>query len=148
MMDEMALADFRMNRMFLNKNWTYFIGAGFKKNIVRMEFQLESTDMGTFGMNTPEYFCLDNLFEYPVESVNHQSSLSLKVYPNPANSYILADVQNAESFEIIDLNGKQVIENLNPESNRIDISQLNSGIYCLKLKASGKAYFARFIKKD
>jgi hypothetical protein len=147
MMDEMALADFRMNRMFLNQNWFYHISGGFKKNIVRMEFQLESTDMGAFGMNTPEYFCLDNLFEYPVESVNHQSLLNLKVYPNPAKNYILADVQNTERYEVIDLNGKQVLENNKPESNQIDISQLNSGVYCLKLEAAGHSYFARFIKQ-
>jgi hypothetical protein len=133
--------------MFLNQNWFYHISGGFKKNIVRMEFQLESTDMGAFGMNTPEYFCLDNLFEYPVESVNHQSLLNLKVYPNPAKNYILADVQNAERYEIIDLNGKQVLENNKPESNQIDISQLNSGVYCLKLEAAGHSYFARFIKQ-
>jgi hypothetical protein len=146
MNDEMALADFRMNRNYLNKNWTPYISGGFKKNIVRMEFQLESTDVGTFGMNTPAYFCLDNLFEVPIESVSKSDKGTIKVYPNPASNFIIADLQNAQAFEIIDLTGRQFMLNENPDSNKIDISELPNGIYCLKVKANESIYNSRFVK--
>jgi hypothetical protein len=146
MNDEMALADFRMNRNYLNKNWTPYISGGFKKNIVRMEFQLESTDVGTFGMNTPAYFCLDNLFEVPIESVGKSDKGTIKVYPNPASNFIIADLQNAQAFEIIDLTGRQFMLNENPDSNKIDISELPNGIYCLKVKANESIYNSRFVK--
>jgi len=147
MNDEIALADFRMNRNYLNKNWTFYISGGFKKNIVRMEFQLESTDTGQFGINTPQYFCLDNLFEYPIESVNKIGKLNLLVYPNPASTYIIADVQNADNVEVIDLTGKQVILIEDPTSNKIDISGLPAGIYCLKAAKGDLNYTARFVKR-
>lgn len=146
MQDEMALADYRMNRQYLNKNWTYHISGGFKRNIVRMEFQLESTDVGQFGMNTPAYFCLDNLFEYPIESVEKKNSINIKIYPNPSSNYLIADVENAKNFEIIDLSGKLFIKNQNPQSNKIDISDLPKGIYCLIINANKTVYTARFLK--
>ena len=31
------------------------------KNISKLEFSLESTDIGDWGMNTPSYFCIDNI---------------------------------------------------------------------------------------
>ena len=145
MQDEMALADFRMDRQYLNKNWTYIIGPGFKKNIVRMEFQLESTDVGPFGMNTPAYFCLDNLFEYPIEAVD-KTQLNIKIYPNPASDFIITDLQDSEFYEIIYMTGRQFMLNENPQSNKIDISQLPKGIYCLKVKANEMVYSGRFVK--
>jgi hypothetical protein len=111
-----------------------------------MEFQLESTDVGTFGMNTPAYFCLDNLFEVPIESVSKSDKGTIKVYPNPASNFIIADVQNAQAYEIIDLTGRQFMLNENPDSNKIDISELPNGIYCLKVKANESIYNSRFVK--
>jgi len=147
MRDEMALADFRMNRKYLNKNWTAYVSGSFKKNIVRMEFELESTDVGQFGMNTPAYFCLDNLFEYPIESVTNSRMSALKVYPNPASNYLIADIQNATEIEITDLSGKKQIRIESPSSNEIDISGLAPGVYCLKVGKGDMIYMARFIKQ-
>jgi len=146
MQDEMALADFRMNRQYLNKNWTNYIGGGFKKNIVRMEFFLESTDNGTFGMNTPAYFCLDNLFEYPVESISKTNKLSLRLFPNPASKSIYVDLQNINVIEIMDLNGRTIYRNEAPSSNEIDISGFLNGIYVLKAASGQNFYTSRFVK--
>ena len=146
MQDEMALADFRMGRNYLNKNWTYFIGGGFKKNIVRMEFQLESTDIGPFGMNTPEFFCLDNLFELPIESVKKTPTKVLKVYPNPAADFVIPDLTGVQTLKIIDLQGKEVMNLVNPETNKIDISGLPSGIYSLRAENGKGISTGRFVK--
>jgi hypothetical protein len=97
-------------------------------------------------MNTPAYFCLDNLFEVPIESVSKSDKGTIKVYPNPASNFIIADLQNAQAFEIIDLTGRQFMLNENPDSNKIDISELPNGIYCLKVKANESIYNSRFVK--
>jgi hypothetical protein len=147
MRDEMALADFRMGRNYLNKNWTYFIRSGFKKNIVRMEFQLESTDIGPFGMNTPEFFCLDNLFEYPpIESVEGIQNHVLKVYPNPATEFIILDLTGVKSLRVFDLQGREVMNIISPETNKIDISGLPSGIYSVRAESGKGISTGRFVK--
>jgi hypothetical protein len=147
MNDEMALADFRMNRRFISNNWVSYYSGGFKHNIVRMEFQLESTDNGQFGMNTPAYFCLDNIFEYPVESIDTKiQKAQLKIYPNPSSNAIYVDLHNVNSYEVLDLNGKQHIFTVSPDCNKIDISNLPAGVYCLKVLANEEYHMARFVK--
>jgi len=56
------LADFRFgdnSQDYIVKNWTK-IGL-FERQMDSLSFQLSSSDNGDFGMNTPAYFCLDNL---------------------------------------------------------------------------------------
>lgn len=144
--DELYLADFRNGSKYLSQSWQNIISGGFKKNIVRIEFQLESTDNGSFGMNTPEYFCLDGLFELPIESVSKISSKQIMVYPNPANDFIYCDVQNVQSFEIVNSNGQIVLNSQNPETNQIDVSGLISGVYIIRVNSNSLIKYGRFIK--
>ena len=57
---EFYLADFRDGKSDIVKNWTFCslkaLGA-----VDKLTFALTSSDSGEFGMNTPAYFCLDNL---------------------------------------------------------------------------------------
>ena len=76
----------------------------------------------------------------------------VSVYPNPANSNF--NIEIPEGFvggelSIIDLTGKNVIKERVTQSNtkRIDISNLNDGIYLIRM-ANGSAHFTdRLIKK-
>ena len=59
---EFMLADFTFEndeKDYIVKDWRWFdlspLGA-----VTKVHFSLESTDMGTWGMNTPAYFCIDN----------------------------------------------------------------------------------------
>jgi len=59
---EFYLADFRFtdnSEDYLVKNWEWvsLLPLG---NVDSIQFFLSSSDMGSFGMNTPAYFCLDN----------------------------------------------------------------------------------------
>jgi hypothetical protein len=83
---------------------------------------------------------------------------SFTLFPNPAKNTISftlntdskADIQ---SVEIVSSIGVTVLENRGTECNTkdntqtIDISQLPSGIYFLKIKTSSKVYVERFIKQ-
>ena len=142
--EKLMLADFRNEPKYIQNKWIQTTQM-FHGNIVRMEFQMESSDNGTFGMNTPGYFCLGD-FRFFIESVVKTENRKIKVYPNPSSNFITADVQNPEAFEINDMTGKQFIINENPQSNKIDISQLPYGVYCLKVKADKMVYTARFVK--
>lgn len=68
-----------------------------------------------------------------------------KVYPNPADQFLLID---AERFPLVvtitDLNGKVVFENPR-QGNRLDVSQLPEGFYFLRLEAAGKVQVHRIV---
>jgi hypothetical protein len=54
------LADFRNGKSDVINNWSWidFIPLASAEYI---EFEMSSTDMGTYGMNTPSYFCMDDI---------------------------------------------------------------------------------------
>ena len=55
------LADYRDGKSDAVADWTWVDLTGLGDNVSQLEFRMESTDMGQFGMNTPAYFAIDNL---------------------------------------------------------------------------------------
>ena len=61
---EYYLADFRDGKSYVCNSWTE-IDLSSMTDVLYMDFVLTSSDSGEYGMNTPAYFCLDNLkFRY------------------------------------------------------------------------------------
>lgn len=61
---EVYLADFRFAdpaQDYIVKSWTWVDLRGLGSAVKTLEFALSSSDNGSFGMNTPAYFALDNL---------------------------------------------------------------------------------------
>ena len=59
---EFYLADFRTSTSAgIIKEWTKVDLTPLGTNVHTVKFGLESTDVGDWGMNTPAYFCFDNL---------------------------------------------------------------------------------------
>lgn len=52
-----------------------------------LDFTLESSDVGQWGMNTPAYFALDNIV-YGNLAVEENAALAFEMYPNPATNNI------------------------------------------------------------
>lgn len=74
---------------------------------------------------------------------------SLKVYPNPAISYISIDAGTIKKIKIINVNGKVVKKKTLSESSetKIDISNLPSGVYFIEAKdVNGVIKEGRFVK--
>lgn len=74
-------------------------------------------------------------------SYNH----SITIYPNPANSFILLDMQKSTegaSYVVIDATGREVLSGkLAPAAvNTIWLEQLSTGIYIIKIADSQKTY--------
>lgn len=57
---EFYLADYRDGKTEIVKDWT-FVNLDNLGEVVKVYFQMESTDSSVYGMNTPAYFCLDRL---------------------------------------------------------------------------------------
>ena len=66
----------------------------------------------------------------------------LKLYPNPAsnndNLYITSTTGSDKTIEIYDILGKQVLNLKSENNNPIQLSNLNTGVYLLKITEEGK----------
>jgi hypothetical protein len=78
--------------------------------------------------------------------VNSEKKINL--FPNPATtSFEIKNSSNLQSISIYDNLGRSVKEFLRPEIN-YDISDLNSGIYYMKIKESNGAVFDEKLIKN
>lgn len=114
------------------------------ENTSRIEFQLESSDNGIYGMNTPAFFCLSAISK--TNKLASEKIHKIKVFPNPAVDYIITEISNVESYEIADITGANFTFETMIDSNKIDISKLPGGVYILKLKSVNNYYYTRFVK--
>lgn len=146
---EVYLADYRSadnSQDFIAKAWrtaTFNFSSPFDSLV----FDLKSTDNGTFGMNTPAYFCLDNLTYELTTGLNQTLKPGVSFHPNPArNAMTVKGIQPGELLEILDPLGR-VVESTyqtNSESITLNVSPLKSGMYLVRSQAG---VLGRFIKE-
>ena len=70
----------------------------------------------------------------------------LSIYPNPAKNHLI--IRDLESFEgcIFSITGEKV-KDFQQNIGRIDISDLNSGMYIISVVSEGQKYLTKFIKE-
>ena len=78
-------------------------------------------------------------------SVNEIGVKTIKVYPNPAQNFLVLDAEQVGLVRIIATNG--VVVHQSTGNGRIDISQLKSGLFILKVIISGEEFIAKFVKE-
>ncbi len=143
---EFYLADYRFadnDSDYIVKDWTWFDLTGLG-TVDSLTFALSSSDTGAYGMNTPAYFCMDNLtlsedFNGTIET----ETITLNVYPNPVTDVLYVSTPFTKA-EIYTMNGQKVKEVYN--SNEINFESLPKGIYLLKLKTGKQIYTAKIVK--
>ena len=84
----------------------------------------------------------------PLNVKDNDISSLLLVYPSPANNKISVntfDNYNIDQLSVFDVSGKQVI--LVTHQTYIDVSELNSGIYFIKIKTDQGEFIRKFIKE-
>lgn len=75
----------------------------------------------------------------------HVKELAVSVYPNPATSVLNIQVETTDEFSVSGISGAVILRGeISPGSNRIDVSQLESGVYLIKT-LSGSCI--RFVKE-
>lgn len=96
---------------------------------------------------------------YPATQINLTETLSndefegttaLSIFPNPTTESIeINGLEQARisKFTIFNTIGKEVFSAENLLSNKIDVSQLNSGIYFISIANEGQVQTLKFIKK-
>lgn len=128
---EFYLADYRFannSQDYIVKNWQS-IDLSSIGTINKLSFSLSSSDTGTFGMNTPAYFCFDDISYELANSVNSNMLLSLNIFPNPSTDFIFFN-QNISKVELFSISGQKLIEKTGNISN-LDIRNIPNGQYII-----------------
>jgi len=107
---------------------------------------LSSSDTGTFGMNTPAFFCIDQIKTATSNGIAvNNKNINLDIFPNPASERIfIHSDKSIESVTIIDLSGRIII---NTDKTDINISNLQSGSYVIQLSTELGIISRKLIKQ-
>lgn len=94
-------------------------------------FSLSSSDNGAYGMNTPAYFCIDNIVSNPEPiGIEEIAKGDLNIFPNPAKASFSIESNETAQLLIYDMNGKEVYtQNLLNGMNTIADLSLAKGCY-------------------
>ncbi|MFT6747538.1 MAG: hypothetical protein ACJAZ2_001891 [Glaciecola sp.] len=146
------LADFRFAdsaQDYVVKDWRW-VDLTSLGNVDSLTFSLNSTDIGDWGMNTPAYFCMDNLKTAGTPLfVSKKSSSVIEVYPNPTYGVLNVNgVLVGDNVQIIDVMGKVVMGTTGTSNlSTFDVGNLESGIYILNVWSHDELTQKKFIKK-
>lgn len=78
----------------------------------------------------------------------HNSAKEIKLFPNPANNVINLNLPENAEIMVINMSGKTVMQqNFNAGINNIDISNLPSGIYFVKIYGKDLNDILKFVKQ-
>ncbi|HMQ46616.1 MAG TPA: DUF4465 domain-containing protein [Saprospiraceae bacterium] len=141
------LADYRFENNgadYIVDEWTY-IDLSPLGNMDSLSFSLSSSDVGIFGMNTPAYFCLDQLITLDMPSADtYQNKPSWQYYPNPASNFLILNwpETNPAQLRVMDVNGKMMAsEKLQSGKNEISLEPFPSGIYWMQIRRENGSFF-------
>ncbi len=85
-------------------------------------------------------------------SEEHESPVSLNIYPNPTAGILRIDIEtgttyNVSEYHIYDLNGNKMLTgNIYPGSSELDVSSLKNGLYVLRIILGDMVYDWKIIK--
>lgn len=139
---EFYLADYRFSNNdsdYIIDAWTwvdlYELG-----EVEKLYFSVASSDVGSFGINTPTYFCMDNLMVYPSEDntfiAENNNEIKVSVYPNPSNGKFRINTGTNDTYNIFvfDFNGRIVTQFNNADDQKYyNLNFLNPGMYILHI---------------
>jgi uncharacterized repeat protein (TIGR01451 family) len=118
--------------------------------------QIENTAYIYFDYNAPIVTnTTQNNFQTVVSTFNAKDDTNqLKVFPNPANEILNINLQNnnIENCIITNALGQTVYNSANEINTnykiQLNISNLNSGVYFVKVRSSNGSYTAKFFKSE
>jgi hypothetical protein len=148
------LADYRFsdNSMdYIVRDWQ-LVDLTSLGNVDSLLFLLSSSDNGSFGMNTPAFFCLDDLRTLDqsigINEVNMQ--MQYNVYPNPFADKVSISFEKQQQHIVIIRNvlGESVgTFETDKLSLELDLGSLTAGIYFAEIIDNSRSSLIRLIKK-
>ena len=90
-------------------------------------------------------FCLE-VTKTALSSITNIDESDVQIYPNPAKGIINLQNVNAQIVNVYDNMGRLVVSEKNPGMT-LDISELTTGMYSLKITTEDKVYSAKVMKQ-
>ena len=75
------------------------------------------------------------------------NNMSVRIFPNPTNTdfiYIKSSLQGVKVIELFDINGRKIIQT-KISGDKLDIGNLNHGLYLIKIMIKGQISFAKIV---
>lgn len=118
------LADFRFEENsedFILDDWKTVDLSALTHNHNRLSMKLFSSDTGTFGINTPLFFAVDNLKFTYTSGISTAENFYLEAYS--VGDKIRVETQHAAQVEVFDLTGSLIYKGvLSPGSNDLHMN--------------------------
>lgn len=138
------LADFRFednSQDYIVSDWAELNLSGLAY-VDSIAYTFESSDISEFGINTPKFFCIDQInFDLFVNSVASNETNVLKFYPNPSSDLINMQLSSNEfaTFELLSLAGQSLKSGGFQNQMILNVNELIAGIYLLRITTSRKS---------
>lgn len=144
------LADFRFtdnSKNYILNEWRW-VDLSLFKNVSYLTFQKTSSDVGTWGMNTPDYFCMDELKVKNYTGIKEQKSSDFKIISNAVLNEISV-ISDSEINElcVVDLFGKIIYSknSINDTEISVVLPEKLKGVYVVKMRLNGNIKTAKVL---
>ena len=112
----------------------------------------DATQAGDYAVIVAKGNCVDtsSCINISLTSLKENLKNNFSIYPNPANNVIAVKFSGndiIQSFSIFDISGKIVKSNMNPKSKSIDVNNLESGVYFIRIESNQGIGIVKFVKK-
>ncbi len=143
---EIYLADFRFadnNDDYILDQWTNFNVSNLDESKY-LTFKFTSSDVGDFGINTPQYFAIDNI-EY-TEIVNNliEEELITAIYPNPATEHVIVKGLPG-TLSITDMSGRLMNELQHDGNSKLSVSDYPAGVYFIQMTSGATSQIQKIV---
>ena len=142
------LADFRFSddsKDYIVNSWKNVDLTFLKETVYALSFKFESSDTGIYGINTPTYFAIDDLIISKSTGLNETTLSNVSVYPNPIQNELTISGENG-LIEIYDISGKLLISKEHFNYSILNVADLKSGSYILKLTNESGSMIQKLVK--
>lgn len=150
---EFFLADFRAansDEDYILKDWTW-VDLSSLGLLDSLSIVMNSSDVGSFGINTPLYFCVDNItVENTSVSSTEIKALEVDIFPNLVSENLTISLVAGAKTEVklVSLNGEIVFtQSFFGGRGEVNLSELTSGMYILNVSQDGKMMSTKIIKQ-
>jgi hypothetical protein len=145
---EVYLADYRFSdnaQDYILDSWLNVDLTSITEPVYFLSFELNSSDVGQWGMNTPAFFAMDELIVDKSVAVNYSELSSIHAYPNPFKDELFVAEGNG-AITILDLSGKVVLEENFTAQNAVQTTSLMPGTYFVKVSTEMGTSTKQFVK--
>lgn len=110
--------------------------------------EMDITDNGFPAQTVHKSIPIRVIYEANLSGLSNLTAAGITVFPNPATSLLnFEGIQSSDAIQLIDLQGKLILSD-NQQSNSLDISTLEKGVYLLRVTRDGKHIQTVKILKD